>query len=276
MASFRCFVFTINNYTEADEKELSTFSCDYLIYGREIGDKKETPHLQGYCELNVKQRFKALKNSFIEGAHIEPRKGTQKQAIDYCKKDDCYFEFGERKKQGVRNDIVSIKEYIETSSNPSVRDLIDTVEGINFVSLRVFDRLIPIYEPYRDWKPYIYWFYGASGAGKTKLAVAILGKDHFPMSYSSRFFNGYDAHPNVLFDDFRKNSISFNEFLRMTDRYKYICEVKGGSRQFVPKLIVITSDEHPSDWWSGNDLIQILRRVDTIYRILPIKDILKC
>lgn len=80
------FVFTINNYSSDDISHLNNYKCSYMVYGKEIGEK-HTPHLQGYCELKSKlARSVIAKSSAFKRAFIDVRKGTQKQAIDYCKK----------------------------------------------------------------------------------------------------------------------------------------------------------------------------------------------
>ena len=84
---------TINNYTENDIEMLSSDKTTYLIYGKEIGENG-THHLQIYVEYGSSKRFDTMKNRYPR-AHIEKRKGTAKQASDYCKKDGNFIETGE-------------------------------------------------------------------------------------------------------------------------------------------------------------------------------------
>lgn len=80
-------------------------------------------HFQGYIELTKVMRFTALKKIFNDNTlHIEPRKGTQQQAIDYCQKLESRVQepviFGEPTQQGKRKKCVdvikmSVKQIIE-------------------------------------------------------------------------------------------------------------------------------------------------------------------
>jgi hypothetical protein len=67
-------------------------SMTYLIAGRlsrETCPDTGNKHWQGYCELNRKQRMSFFKNhDYYKHVHLEPRKGTDLEASDYCKKED--------------------------------------------------------------------------------------------------------------------------------------------------------------------------------------------
>lgn len=54
--------------------------------------------------------IKELKKKFNKRAHIEECKGNQEQNIKYCCKDNNYVEFGEKSKQGKRNDLKLLLE----------------------------------------------------------------------------------------------------------------------------------------------------------------------
>ena len=40
MSRSRAYVFTINNYTPEEEKEVQSIDCEFLVYGRETGEIK--------------------------------------------------------------------------------------------------------------------------------------------------------------------------------------------------------------------------------------------
>jgi len=84
MERTRSWCYTLNNYTEEERDGLRALSCAYNVFGYERGDEG-TPHLQGYIHFKEKKSLQAVKK-VMPRAHLEPRKGTVDQAVDYCKK----------------------------------------------------------------------------------------------------------------------------------------------------------------------------------------------
>lgn len=87
--------FTINNYVQLNEDSLQLLgpTCDYLVYGREVG-ASGTPHLQGFVIFHTNHRFNAVQAIFPTGAHLEKTGGPSHLAAAYCKKDHDFVEFG--------------------------------------------------------------------------------------------------------------------------------------------------------------------------------------
>lgn len=93
------WTFTVNNYTADEEQELKnlflTGKATYLVYGKEVGGRERTPHLQGYVELHDRKRGRTVKQfGGLQRAHLECRRGSAIQAAAYCKKDEVYVELG--------------------------------------------------------------------------------------------------------------------------------------------------------------------------------------
>lgn len=261
MSRVRNFVFTINNPTEDDNTKANSIwdKASYLIIGKEVG-KKGTPHLQGYCELEGQLSVKTIKKKYMPRAHIEKRKGTGQQAADYCKKDGNFTEQGELKKQGKRNDLQSVKTAIEEGS--TIREIVETAS--NYQSIRMAECLMKYKEQQRNWKPQVKWYYGATGTGKTKTAFEEC-EDPYVAMETAEWWEGYDAHAEVIIDDMRKNFCRFNQLLKLLDRYPQRVEVKGGSRQFLAKKIIITSCYSPYEMYeTREDIQQLIRRIDEI------------
>jgi len=66
--------------------------CKYVIFGSERG-ASNTPHYQGFLVFPNGKSLSAAKK-VLPTAHWEIKRGTFKQAIDYCKKEGQWVEFG--------------------------------------------------------------------------------------------------------------------------------------------------------------------------------------
>lgn len=259
----RDWCFTLNNYTDFQYETICNYgqlpNCVYLVVGKEVG-KSGTPHLQGYIYYKNARSFDSVRKLLFD-AHIEKAKGTSKQASDYCKKQKDYIELGTLPKQGKRNDIEEIKEIVK--SGGSIRDVVEV--ATSYQSFRMAEVYFKYMEKPRTWKPKVEWYYGPTGTGKTKLAYEVLGDDAYTAMSTGKWWEGYDAHENVLIDDMRKDFLKFHELLRLLDRYAMKIETKGGSRQFLAKHIIITSAYHPTALYdTREDIQQLLRRIDVI------------
>lgn len=259
----RDWCFTVNNYSDVDTQicyELSVVS-NYLIYGKEVASTG-TKHLQGYIYFKDAKSFSKVQKLLPKGTHIEKAKGTPKQASDYCKKEGDYVEYGELPQpSGKRNDLEQIKHLVNNGGR--MVDVIDV--ATSYQSVKMAEQMFKYKEKPRNWKPRVYWFYGPTGTGKSKLAYEMFGDTCYTAMSTGKWWEGYDAHENVIIDDMRKDFMKFHELLRLLDRYAMKIETKGGSRQFLAKNIIITSCHHPATLFdTREDVQQLIRRIDEI------------
>lgn len=236
-------------------------SIVYWIIGEELCPTTNKKHLQCYFYYTNPRSFSAIKKQF-KTAHIEPAKGTPDQASNYCKKEGKYHEGGELpQKQGSRNDLDEIKKCLEKTGK--MREVVSI--ATSYQSVKMAEQILKYHEKPRNEKPLVEWFYGATGTGKSRMAYYCLGEDCYTCLSTGKWFEGYDAHENVLIDDMRKDFMKFHELLRLLDRYAMRVECKGGSRQFKAKHIIITSAYHPQELFdTREDVQQLLRRIDEI------------
>jgi len=128
--SRRRYVFTINNYSDAEVASLDALGAStriqYLIYGREVGENG-TPHLQGFVIFSSSIRFTNAKRLIGQRAYLAGAVGTSEQAASYCKKDGNFKEYGQvPSNAGKRNDWEAFKEWIhELQRIPTERELIN-------------------------------------------------------------------------------------------------------------------------------------------------------
>lgn len=265
--------FTLNNYTLEEELELLCFGLPitYMIFGYEKGEKEETPHLQGYLELNHRMRLDTIKKiPGLARAHLEARRGTQEEAINYCKKDGNFLEWGDPKinMKGHRFDLDEVRV---AATNFGMREV---VKWGNLQQIRVAEKYLQYCEPRRNWEPEVTWIYGPTGTGKSRIA-----HERMPNAYrkgtSNKWWDGYDGHEDVIMDDFRGNWMTLTDFLDLTDRYGTSIEYKGGTRQFLAKRIIITSAYHPEEVYHGSDekMEQLTRRIKEIIYLGPVTEV---
>lgn len=261
----RDYFFTWNNYEESDynyTKGVIENDTDYGLLCREVAPTTGTKHLHFYLYFKNGKAFNVVKKMFPK-ANIQPAKGTAQQSRDYISKTDPeFFEYGTMPQQGKRNDIKQIVTAVQ--SGETMRTLIPQATSLQ--SIKVAEVCMKYFEQKRNWKTKVYWYYGATGTGKTRAAY-----DEFPEAYEkkseSKWWDGYDAHSDVIIDDFRHDHIPFVELLKILDRYPCKIEVKGGFRQLLARNIVITAPHSPQEmykYFNGEDIQQLLRRIEVI------------
>lgn len=257
----RNFVFTLNNYSEEETNSILLSELfAYVIFGKEKGEGG-TPHLQGYAELKKRTAFSVIKGLW-DRMHIEPRRGSQLQAITYCKKDGDFFEYGEMKKQGSRSDIHSIKEIV--FSGGTMMDIVE--ESNSYQALRAGQLLLSL-RPFskRDLPKKVFWYWGSTGSGKTRAAIELCVDDFWISGENLKWFDGYIGQKNVIIDDFRKDFCTFHYLLRLLDRYPLRVPIKGGFVEWQPENIYITSCFEPTDVYkTREDIRQLTRRITIV------------
>ena len=112
----------------------------------------------------------------------------------------------------------------------------------------------------------IRWYHGSTGSGKTRAAF-----EEFPDAWISmntgQWFEGYDGQECAILDDVRGDFCPFHVWLRLLDRYPYKVQVKGGSREWVSRVVIITCPYKPEVLFrnrDGEEVQQILRRIKTV------------
>lgn len=259
-----CYVFTINNWTNKDIENLKLIKYRYLVFGKEVGNEG-TPHLQGYIYLKNDMTKKALNKKLDNRAWLGESKATALRAEQnkaYCHKQNKYFEDGDPPKQGKRTDVEEAKAIITVGSG-QMRDVVEACNS--YQSCRMAEIYLKYKERVRDWKPIVKWFWGKSGTGKTETAELESAPDYWMSDRNLKWWEGYDAHENVIIDDFRKDFCTFHELLRILDKTRFRCENKGGSRQLLARQIIITSCYSPQEVYdTREDIYQLERRIDEV------------
>ncbi len=281
-------MFTVNN--PADWKPELSSHVTYLVWQLEKGASGtlhfqgtfrrtyslgSTYTLSGYLELDKKKGLTFLKTAFHPTAHYEGRRGTQAQAVRYCRKADTRqdgpWEEGTPMAQGARADIRQLVEAVRAGA--TTVELLDTQPlGLAKYPRFVLTVKLSVRPRRRETPRRVALFVGPPGSGKTRAAhdrLEALEEDGVPFwklpcgGGSNVWFDGYDAQPNVLFDEFkgRMSKWPLDLLLRVLHEYPEQVPVKGGFTWWNPDMIVLTSNLYPWQWYEyGDRLVSAVER----------------
>nr|WAE42179.1 MAG: replication associated protein [Cressdnaviricota sp.] len=260
--------FRISNPTIQDDPK-DWPGIQYIVYQLEQG-AGGLIHFQGYCYVKERCGLKKMKE-LNNKAHWEIRNGTHEQAVHYCKKpvDGCQcqhcvppqprlggpWEFGAmREGQGKRTDLLDLQKDLELMI--PIKEIAKT----HFSNYLRYGRGIRMYRelqiPVRNWETVTRVYWGPTNIGKSRRASFEAPEAFYLMKSrdkNSSWWNGYEGQENVIINDFY-GWLPYDELLRICDRYPHQVEYKGGSVNFCAKLIIITSNKHPSLWYNCEKL----------------------
>ena len=241
----------------------------YAVFQLEKGEEELTPHYQGYVEFTACVRFNAIKKLIGEKPHLEARKGSAKQAAEYCKKADSReagpWENGERSDPhpGKRTDLENVYKLARDGS--SLVDIADAHPATYMMYHRAIDKVKSIHnvnKPNIRLNLKVHLFYGPPGCGKTRACYEMdpdlyaipIGKDIW--------YDGYQGQKTVLIDDFNGN-MPLSQVLRILDKFPIQVPCKGSFCWFRPDVILVTTNTQPDSWYDyekRQDSLAALRR----------------
>lgn len=284
----RNYVFTINFAQRDDgtfpelprllDPELWKGKVRYLVYQMEY---RTTLHFQGYLECMGQQTMTALhKLAGLERAHFEVRRGSQQEAVAYCKKisDDTFmegpWEWGEAAQQGKRSDLLEIKDKIDKGQ------LMVSIAQENFASFirhgKAFKEYKRITSKARAFKSRVFLFIGPPGKGKStlmKLIARAVGSYYVqPRPKGSGLYSDdYDGQDVYILDEFDGDMMRPTSFNTLCDEHECVLPVHGGAgHQMVSKFIFIGTNYLPKQWWKKRNptqLLQTTRRIDVVFKV---------
>lgn len=280
---------TINNWKDKNSAVLALYylPCTLKIIAFEKGKIYETEHIQAVLFLERRTRFSSLLAYFFHQVHIEPVR-DKSASIEYVKKDGNYEIIDGC--DAIKEDSYTVL-YRQLKAGKTPRQIID----FNPKYIKQISNIKHIYGYFAKTRSFetsirVAWIYGETCAGKTTLAYNYLrqnyGEENVYMhkgSLSSWF--GYDGHTRVLLDDYRCTSKEDFFLLRnLLQPGPYTVHAKYTSSSFLGESIIITSIKHPRDELEsisyidshgkqhGEDINQVLRRIDRVIRVNKPKD----
>jgi len=247
----------------------------YMVYQKERGESG-TEHYQIYVEFHNKLALSTVKKFFHSSVHVEERRGTAKQASDYCKKPDSRIEegkeFGELSRQGDRVDLKALTDKILAKETTVDNIMVETPMTYHQYG-RTLEKVEDIMQRKRKRTEMTegIWYYGETGVGKSHVMFEDYdeGTHYLWKPTDKGWWDGYKGQETVLINDFR-GEMPYNELLQLVDKWPYKVSRRGREpMSFISKKVIITSSLHPADIYKQqvlkkDKLGQLLRRFDVI------------
>lgn len=272
------FCFTLNNWDEAEYvKIINQPSVSWMIVAKEHLSEG-TPHLQGAVCLNKQVAWSTIKHTDrgLGRAHIEPMNGEPADSLVYCSKEDpSPFIKGTMPNPGKRTDLIQVYDAIK--SDMTLLKLIESFPATYIRYNKGITQLRHVMARKQTKPPIVYWIYGTTGTGKSRLAHEIARIYNEPIWTSNppdlKWFDHYDQHNFALFDDFRPKHCAFDFLLRLCDRYPLSVPCKGGFTQWSPRVLFITTPHSVEDTFATRneykpeDITQLRRRLSGVFKL---------
>lgn len=245
---------------------LNSSTATYICYGLEVAPKTKKLHHQGFIYFSgARGSFKQV-GKLLGGAHCEMCKGNLDQNTDYCSKENDLIEFGEKPKQGFRNDLEEVKSKI-LEHKLSVDEICIENPNIYHQYGRTLNKLedIALRKKFRNWMTEGVWIYGPTGCGKSHKAYEGFNPEtHYNYPDDNGWWDGYTGQQIVIINEFR-GEIKYRELLSLCDKYPMSVRRRGREPvPFLAKKIIITSALSPKNLFcnlSEHDALeQLLRR----------------
>jgi len=215
----------------------------------------------------------------LETAHCEIASKPD-QAYAYCTKDDettipgSRFEWGQRKSQGQRTDLASVKRLLDEGA--PMREIAEShfSQFIRYEKgLTSYMRLV---QKARDFKTVVIMLIGPSMTGKSTTARILsryLGSVYaVPQPKNSGlYFDGYDGQDVMFFDEFNGHFMKPEFFNHLADAGALLLPTHGSAgQQMRSKYIILCTNYHPRYWWrnrNDSQVFQTTRRIDATIRM---------
>ena len=220
-------------------------------------------------------RFSTLKNK-LPTAHLEPRRGPMRQAIEYVTKEttrvaeEPRLEHGTIRhsdERGRRKDVDIVREAVLEKGLSADEIFLQVPESARMTSF--VERLVAARERAQNSAPReveVMWLYGPPGTGKTSLAVDIGGDDFYRVTDYSHPFDSYAGEKTLILDEF-DGSMPLSLVLNILDVWPMMLPARYVDRVAAYSKVVLVSNEAPwsfYSWAAASQRQALARRINTI------------
>lgn len=271
-------------HTQQDVEELLDVLGTY-IFQQEEGGKTDYPHFQAFLQLQTPVRMETLKNKFkkagFNDAHIEMRKGTVQDCVDYCSKEETRVdgpwrggEIDLKDRQGSRSDLAELRQQIMDGATVS-----EVLLNDDACKAARYTRYLSELATARDRVKYgrqlrditVHYLWGDPGVGKTKYIY-----DNNPIESIYRVtdyrhpWDEYEGQSVLVLDEF-DSQFSWDQLLVFLDRYPVMLPARYNNHVACFTTVWIISNEPLSEQYperTGEKRNALLRRISTNQRML--------
>lgn len=271
-------------HTQQDVEELLDVLGTY-IFQQEEGGKTDYPHFQAFLQLQTPVRMETLKNKFkkagFNDAHIEMRKGTVQDCVDYCSKEETRVdgpwrggEIDLKDRQGSRSDLAELRQQIMDGATVS-----EVLLNDDACKAARYTRYLSELATARDRVKYgrqlrditVHYLWGDPGVGKTKY---IYGNNPIESIYRVTDYrhpwDEYEGQSVLVLDEF-DSQFSWDQLLVFLDRYPVMLPARYNNHVACFTTVWIISNEPLSEQYperTGEKRNALLRRISTNQRML--------
>lgn len=236
--SITCFDMSFN----PDQEWFNSSDLSYIAGQKETCSSTSREHWQLVSHFAKKVRFNTVKSKFPHGSHIELSRSEA--ADEYVRKletaqDQTYFSYGNKVFR--RNSKTDWARQLQLARQGDIQSIDPDVQIRYYSTLKkIAADYAPPPSPLQA--PCGFWIWGPPGYGKSHLV-----REWYPGLYSknvNKWWDSYKGQKQVLLDDVsltHKDWIGFF-FKIWADKYPFQAEVKGGTIEIRPEVLVVTSN----------------------------------
>lgn len=224
----------------------------YAVWQLERGEHG-TLHYQGYVEFKESKRLAGVKKALGGNPHVEPRRGSQAQAIAYCSKEGTRvlgpWRFGEPSGDAGR---LGLDGFVARLRDGTALRTVALEDVQTFARFRPALLQVAAWVEPRKWREVsCFYLCGETGTGKSALVYDTFGYENvYTLSSQSPLWFDRYAGQRVLFIDEFEGTIGRETLLRILDGHPYDGPVKGGFIGAQWTVVVLCSN---SDFFAGFD-----------------------
>lgn len=275
--------------------------CQYFVYQIEECPTTKRKHYQCFAQFNTRSYYTKVKRLFLElgvmepmSVHCEPRKGTVKDATDYCRKEntrvDGPYAMGEVRgyedRPGKRNDLKRMREVTaeerfihmdQVLSNDDDSVHVVAARHFRYTQAHIQRNVRQRAQQWRDVKVTVLW--GTTGSNKTRYAMGTPdGVVRPPFKWepcTPEWWDGYAGERTVIIDEFY-GQLKPERMLALLDGYTLRLPIKGDFSYALWNKVYITSNVAPMHWYGESvprDVkAALMRRIDRVVHMDEHKD----